>query len=85
MTLVWSRRAVGEGSRTRMSCRESQQPVGTDFNQNSRPYIILKLPRDPHSHASPAQSLLFYWSWVHPLIAGSPLVTAYIYSLLIFR
>ena len=76
VTLVWSRRTVGKSSCTRRSCRESEQPVGINFNQNSRPYIILynlphdqnsrpyiilyKLPHDPHDHASSPTQCLFF-------------------------
>ena len=41
-------------------CRESEMPVGTDFSQNSWPYLVLKLPCNPHA------MLLFYWSWLTP-------------------
>ena len=45
-----------ERARTQTSRRESALPVGTDFNQNSRPCIILKQPHDLHA------ILAFYWS-----------------------
>ena len=35
VTLVWSRRAIGESSRTRKSHWESELATRTDFNQNS--------------------------------------------------
>ena len=60
VTLVWSRRAIWESSRTRRSCRESKQPAGTDFKQNSWPYKVLKLTRDPHT------MLVFRWSLFTP-------------------
>ena len=44
MILVWNWRAIGESSRTRWSCRDSEPPVGTDFNQNSKIYTVLKFP-----------------------------------------
>ena len=47
VTLAWSRRAVRESLHTQRSCWEK-----LNFSQNSRPYIILKLPCDPHGHAS---------------------------------
>ena len=56
--LVWSKRAVRESSHTQRSCREFEQPAGTDFSQDSRSYRVLKLSRDPHRHAS---SLTHCW------------------------
>ena len=67
MTLVRSRSAVGDSSCTQSSCRVSDQHVGTNFSQNSRPYIVFKPPGDPHSHASsPNGILVFHWLWFIP-------------------
>ena len=38
--LVWSRRAVGESLYIQKSCQESEQPAGTDFSPDCRPYIV---------------------------------------------
>ena len=82
MTLVWSRKAVGESSREQRSYRELEQPTGTDFSQNSWPHIILKLTREPPGHASlPTHDLFFIGYGLHPRNACSPLVTAYIHAL----
>ena len=51
--------------------RKSELPVGSDFSQNSRPYIIFKLPRDSlamlafllftaYIHAM----FVFHWPWL---------------------
>ena len=39
---------------------ESEQPSGTDFNQNFRPYIVLKLPHDSDT------MLVSHWSRFTP-------------------
>ena len=68
-------------SRTHRSCWESVQPAGTDFSQNFRPYIFLKLPCNPHSHtSSPMQCLFFIDHGVHPHNAYSPLVMQSLFS-----
>ena len=55
-----------ESSRSRKSCQKSELAAGTDFSQNSTPYIALKLSRDPHavfifhcSRLTPTHWLLF--------------------------
>ena len=59
------------------SCWELELPTRTDLCQNSRPYIVLKLPHDSHA------ILVFHWSWLfighglHPCNACSPLVVAF--------
>ena len=91
--LVWNRRAVGENSYTQSSCRESEQPAGTDFSQNSRPYIILKLSRDPLGHLRffTHALLVLHWSRLTPThffmpriscprISAFPVVTLFILS-----
>ena len=65
----------------RRSCQESDQPAGTDFSQNSRPYIVLKLPRDPCGHtSSPTQCSFFIGHVLHPRNDCSPLVTTYTHT-----
>ena len=44
---MWSRRAGGQSSNTQKSCRNSQRKLS--FNQNSRSYMVLKLPREPRA------------------------------------
>ena len=86
VTLLWSWRAVGESWHTQKSFWESEQPTGTEFSHNSGPYITLKLPHDPHAHASsPLQYLFFIGHNLHTHGACSPLVTAYTHALLVFR
>ena len=58
MTLMWSRRAVGVSSHTQRSCQESKLPAESDFSQNSRLYIVLKLSCDLHGHA------MFLLNWL---------------------
>ena len=53
------------------SCWESKQPVGSDFSQNSRTYIVLKLPCDSHSHNSSPCNTCF------------PLAMVYTYTMLV--
>ena len=56
VTLVWSRRAVRESLHTQRSGWEWKVNV----TQNSRFYIVLKLPPDQHGHTSSTiQYLLF--------------------------
>ena len=76
MTLVWNRGAIGESSRTQRCCRESKHTAETDFSQNSRPYIVLKNPRDLHAmlafhwlRLSPMQCLFFISYGLHPHIS----------------
>ena len=52
---------IRESPHIRRGYRESEQSARTDFSQNSRPYIILKLPCDPHA------TLIFYWSRLTPM------------------
>ena len=59
MMLVWSRRAVGEIMHTQRSCWKSEEPAGTDFSQNYRPYILLKLPYNSLDQASSSTQCLF--------------------------
>ena len=56
---VRSRKAVGESSHIQMCSWELEQPTGTDFSQSSKPYIVLKLPHNPHTHAM----LVFHCLW----------------------
>ena len=49
-----------DSSHTQGSCRESELPAGTNFSQNSRLYIVLKLPRDSHA------MLVFHWLQLKP-------------------
>ena len=49
-----------ESLSTWRSCWELELPVGTDFSQICRPYIVLKLPCDPHA------MLVFHYSWLTP-------------------
>ena len=71
--LMWNRKAIGKISRTWRGCQESEEPAETDSSQNSRPYIVLKLP------ATNTQCLFFighglhlriacffHWSWLTP-------------------
>ena len=90
MTLVWSRRVIGESSCTWKSCRESELTARTDFNQNSRLYIVLKLPHDPHtmlvfhwSQLTPTQCLFFIGHDLHPRNGCFPLVTDYTHAFLV--
>ena len=92
MTLMWSWRAIGESSRTRRSRRESEQPVGINFSQNSRRYIVLKLPFNPHAlivfHGSrliPAHWLFFMGHGLHLRIDCFSWVTAYTRALIVFH
>ena len=86
VTLVWCSRAIVESLRTQKSYQELKQPAGTDFSQISRPYIILKLPRNPYSHASSSTQCLFFIGHdLNACNACSPLVTAYTYALLVFH
>ena len=63
--------------------RNSQ--VGTNFRQNSRPYVVLKLQHDPNGYAySPTQCLFFFGHGLHPFNVCSPLVTAYTHALFVF-
>ena len=84
---MWNWRAIGESSHTWRSCRESEQPGGTDFSPNSWLYIVLKLPRDPPT------MFVFHWSRFiltqyvfsivpssHPRIACFPVITLLILS-----
>ena len=57
MTLVYSRRVIRENLCIWRSHQESELPVGTDFSQNSQPYIVLKLLH--YSHAM----LVLHWPW----------------------
>ena len=74
VTLLWR-----ESSHIRRSRRKSELSAGTDFNQNSRPYIVLKLVRDPHA------MLVFYWSRLTPRNACFLLVSAYTHAMLVFQ
>ena len=77
VTIVWSRRAIGESLHTRRKWWESELPAGTDFSQNSRPYILLILLRDPYGHAySPTQCLLSISHCLYTRIVCLPVVTA---------
>ena len=39
-----------------------------NFSQNSRPYIVLKLPCNPHSHVNSNHAMPFlHWSWFTPM------------------
>ena len=81
--LVWSRRAIKENLRIQRSCQESEQLVGTNFSQNSKPYIVLELPCDPHDHSSSCTQCLFVIG-LHQHNVCSPLVTAYTQVVLVF-
>ena len=79
-----------ESSCTERSHRKSELPTGTDFSQNSRPYIVLKLQRNPHtmhvfhwSWLTPTHCLLFISHSFHPHNACFSLVTAYTHTFLI--
>ena len=86
VTRVWSRRTVGESLHTQRSYQESEQPAVTDFSQNFRPYIVLKLPHDPPGHSSsPTLCLFFICHGLLPHSACSPSVTTYTNALLVFR
>ena len=61
MTLVWSRRVIKESLGTWRSCQELENPVETNFSQNSRPYIVLKPTHNLHI------MLVFHWSWPTPM------------------
>ena len=54
--LIWCRKAIGESLCTQRSYQESELSVGTDFSQNSRPYIVLKL------QCKLRAMLIFHWS-----------------------
>ena len=85
--LVWTRKAIGESLLTQSSCLD--QPAGTDFSQNSRPYVVLKLSRDPHwPRLFTHPMLVFHCSWFtttqclfstghgkHPRITCFPVIT----------
>ena len=79
MTPVWRRRAIGESSRTRRSCRELDQPAETDFSQNHRPYIVLSLPCDPNV------MLVFHWLQPTPTYCLLSLAMFYTHALLILN
>ena len=90
--LVWSRRAIGESSHIQRNCWESEQPVGIDFSQNSRPYIVLKLPPNLHTMLifhwpllTPLNCLFFLGHSLHPCIACFSLVIAYTLALLVLH
>ena len=46
VTLMWNRRVIRESLHAQISCWELEQPAETNFSQNSKPYVILKLPHD---------------------------------------
>ena len=92
MTLVGNKISVGESSHTLRCCWESEQSVWSYFNQNSRPYIVSKLPRDPHamlvfhySRLTPTHCLLFIGHGLHLRIAFFLLVTAYSHAMLVLH
>ena len=87
ITLVLSsRRTVKDSARTQMSSRETKQSAGTDFSQNSSPYIVSKFPRHPHGHTSSPTLYLFFNGYsLHLRNACFPLVTTYTYKLLVYR
>ena len=87
VTLGWKRRAMEEISRTRRSHREIGLPAETDFSQNSRPCIVLKLPHDPlrilvfhWSRLTPTHCLLFIGPGLHPTHSLFPLILLLILS-----
>ena len=58
--LVWSKRAIRESSLIQQAVRSQNSQQKLNFSQNSRSYIVLKLPRDSRGHASwPMQCLFF--------------------------
>ena len=90
--LVWRRRAIGQSSHTRMSCRESELSVEIKFCQNSWPYIVLKLTCEPHamlvfywSRLTPTHCLLFIGHCVHPRNACFSLAMVYTGTILVLH
>ena len=85
MTLVWSWRAVGESFHIQRSCWELEQPMGIDFNQNSRSYIVLKLLCDRHCYAlSPHNDcflLVMVYTFAMLVLHGSWLTPTYCWFL----
>ena len=66
VTLVVSRRAIGEKVCAQRSHQESELTVGTDFGQNSKPKIVFKFPRNacfPLVTAYTHTMLVFYGPW----------------------
>ena len=76
-----------ESSRERVGTHKRLLGVGTACrNRTFEPDIVLKLPRDPHSHASILMQCLF--SIGHGLLprnACFPLITAYTHALLVLH
>ena len=90
LALLWSWGATRGSSSTRKSCRESEQPAGADLSLNSRPYVVLKIPRDQFamlifhwSQLTPTRCLLFNGHGLPPRNAWSPLVMVYIHAMLV--
>ena len=91
-----------EGNRGESLCtrrRESELPAGTDFSQNSQPYIVLKLSRFlPLVTAYTNVMLAFHWLWftpnqclfsighdLHPRNACFSLAMVYTHAMLVLR
>ena len=64
MTLVWSRRAVGENSHTQRSCQGLEQPVGIELKAKFKTLYSFKTPTWPHHFTHII--LVFHWSWFTP-------------------
>ena len=86
MTLVCSRRAVGESLLKQKICQESERSAGTDFSQDSKPYMVLKLPCDTHGHIFlPTQFLFSIGHSLHPCIACFSLAIVYTHAILVLH
>ena len=68
-------RTVGESSNIQKAIESRNNQWKLNFSQNSWPYIVLKLPHDPHGHASsPTQCWFFIDHSLHSCNACSLLV-----------
>ena len=79
-----------ECSRTRRKRRESELSAGTDFRQNSRTYLVLKLSHDSHAmlvfHLSqliPTYYFLFIGQGLHPWNACFSLAMVYTHAMFV--
>ena len=58
---VWSKKEVGESSHTQGAVGNWNGLCKLNFNQNSRPYIVLKLPHNPYRNVCSLTLNACFW------------------------
>ena len=92
VTLMWSWRAVVESLHIQRRLSGVGTAKGINFSQNSRSYIVLELPHDPHDHSLHYACFSLYLVYtneclfsighcLHPCIAWFPAINL----LILFR